>query len=100
MAALWAVLGGIIAIFLGIVGLIWWWSFFLKALAATLPAIFIFGGAIALFIGISEIRDSLKSKEEIDTSDFKTESKVEENSEVEEKPEESKEKAKKSSKKE
>jgi hypothetical protein len=100
MAALWAVLGGIIAIFLGIIGLIWWWPFFLRALAATLPALFIFGGAVALFIGISEIRDSLKSKEEIDTCDFKTESKVEENSAVEEKPEDSKEKAKKSSKKE
>ena len=100
MAALWAVLGGIIAIFLGIIGLIWWWSFFLKALAATLPALFIFGGAVALFIGISEIRDSLKSKEDIDTSDFTKESKTEEKSEVEEKPQESKEKAKKSSKKE
>lgn len=100
MAALWAVLGGIIAIFLGIIGLIWWWPFFLRALAATLPALFIFGGAIALFIGISEIRDSLKSKEDIDTSDFKTESKVEEETKEEEKPEESKEKAKKPSKKE
>ena len=100
MAALWAVLGGTVAIVLGIIGLVLWWSFFVMALKATLPALFIFGGAIALFIGISEIRDSLKSKEEIDTSDFNTETKVEEDSKVDEKPEESKEKAKKSSKKE
>ena len=100
MAAVWAVILGIIAIFLGIIGLIWWWPFFLRALAATLPALFIIGGAIALAIGISEIRDSIKSKEDLDTSDFKTESIEEKNSEEEEKPEESKEKAKKSSKKE
>jgi hypothetical protein len=99
MAALWAVLGGIIAIFLGVIGLIWWWTFFLKALAATLPALFIFGGAIALFIGISELRDSLKSKEDTDFSNFNVESKGEEKSEVEEKPKET-EKAKKTSKKE
>ena len=100
MAALWAVLGGTVAIVLGIIGLVLWWSYFLSALMATLPALFVFGGAIALFIGISEIRDSLKSKEEIDTSDFNTETKVEEDSTVDEKPEESKEKAKKPSKKE
>jgi hypothetical protein len=99
MAALWAVLGGIIAIFLGVIGLIMWWAFFLKALAATLPALFVFGGAIALFIGISELRDSLKSKEDTDFSNFNVESKGEEKSEVEEKPKET-EKAKKTSKKE
>ncbi|MGA1796217.1 MAG: hypothetical protein ACMUIL_10195 [bacterium] len=98
MTALWAVLGGIVAICLGAIGLVYWWAFFLKALAATVPAILIFGGAIALFIGISELRDSLKSKEETDFSDYKTESKVEEKGE-EEKPEGEKAKPKKTSKK-
>jgi lipoprotein signal peptidase len=98
MAALWAVLGGIIGIFLGVIGLIYWWAYFLKALAAMLPVVFIFGGAIALFIGISELRDSLRSKDETDFSDFKTEDK-EEKKEAEEKPADSKEKSKKTSKK-
>jgi len=99
MAALWAVLGGIIAMFLGVIGLIYWWAYFLKLLAATLPVLFIFGGAIALFIGISELRDSLRSKDDTDFSDFKTESKEEEKSEDEEKPADSKEKSKKTPKK-
>jgi hypothetical protein len=99
MAALWALLGGVIAICLGIIGLIYWWSFFLNFLAATVPAILIFGGAIALFIGISEIRDSLKSKEDTDFSDFSTESKSEEKNEEQEEAQDSTEKAKKSSKK-
>ncbi len=99
MAALWAVLGGSIAIFLGVIGLIYWWAFFLKALAATLPVLFVFGGAIALFIGISELRDSLKSKDDTDFSDFKAEEKSEEKSEAEEMPKDSKQKSKKTSKK-
>ena len=100
MAALWAVLGGSIAICLGVFGLFYWWSFFLKALAAILPALFIFGGAIALFIGISELKDSLKGKDETDFSDFKPESTEEENSEPDKKAEESKAKVKKTTKKE
>ena len=99
MAALWAVLGGIIAIFLGVIGLIYWWPLFLRALGATLPILFIFGGAIALFIGISELRDSLKSKDDTDFSDFKAEEKSEEKSEAEEMPKDSKQKSKKTSKK-
>jgi len=97
MASLWAVLGGIVAICLGAIGLVYWWAYFLRALAATVPAVLIFGGAIALFIGISELRDSLKNKEETDFSDLKTESKVEEEGE-EEKPEGEKAKPKKTSK--
>jgi preprotein translocase subunit SecF len=85
MGALWAVLGGLVAIFLGIIGLIFWWAYFLKALAATLPAMFIFAGSIALFIGFTEIRDSLKSKEDTDFSSYKPETKEEEEKTEEEK---------------
>lgn len=87
MGALWAVLGGIIAIFLGIIGLIFWWALFLKGLAAFLPVLFIFGGCIALFIGFTEIRDSLKSKEDTDLSTFSTETEAEENAKEDKAPE-------------
>ena len=100
MGALWAVLGGVVAVCLGIIGIIYWWSFFLQLLAGTLPVLFIFGGCIALFIGFTELRDSLKNKEE-DTnfSSYKPESEVVEETEEEQKPEDYKGKPGKTSKK-
>lgn len=101
MGALWAVLGGTAAVVIGVIGLIMWWSYFLMGLAATLPALFIFGGAIALFIGFTEIRDSLRSKDDTDFSSFKPESDEEEKSEEVStpEPEEKDDKGKKTSKK-
>ncbi len=59
-----SVLGGIVAIALGILGLVRWWDLFIRALQATVPAILILGGLIALFAGASEIKDSLAQKKE------------------------------------
>lgn len=59
-----SVIGGLIAILLGLIGLISWWELFIKALLATIPAIFILGGLIALAAGISEIKDAMGSKKE------------------------------------
>ncbi len=59
-----SVIGGLVAIFLGLVGLIRWLSLFVSALKATVPSILILGGLIALAAGISEIKDSLKTKKE------------------------------------
>ena len=57
------VVGGIVA-FVGLVLLLAWWYEFLFILRAVLPVILIFGGLIALFAGISEMKDTLKSKKE------------------------------------
>lgn len=59
-----SVIGGIIAVLLGVIGLIKWWSSFVAVLAGTVPAMLIFGGLIALFLGISEIKDELAAKKE------------------------------------
>ena len=64
MGALWLVIGGILAIIVGIIGLIKWWILFLKGLGAILPVLFILGGSIALFIGFTELKDSLKCKDD------------------------------------
>ena len=64
MGMLMAILGGFIAVILGIVGLIFWFGHFIELLQGTIPLILILGGGIALFIGITEIKDTLKSKEE------------------------------------
>lgn len=57
-----SVLGGIVAIILGILGLVRWWDWFIYGLQATMPAILILGGLIAVFAGVSEIKDTLGQK--------------------------------------
>lgn len=52
-----ALVGGLIALILGIFGIITWWGFFVKALAAGVPAMLILGGALATYLGIEEIKD-------------------------------------------
>jgi len=59
-----SVLGGIVAIILGIMGLVQWWNWFIRGLQATVPAILILGGAIAFLAGASEIKDTLGQEKE------------------------------------
>ena len=61
---MWIILGGIAAIILGILGLINWWLLFLKALAALIPFILVVGGAFAVIIGISSVREKAEEKRE------------------------------------
>lgn len=55
---------GMLAIFVGIWLLIAWISDFLMVFRGTVPAMFIFGGLIAVFLGISEIKDEIAAKKE------------------------------------
>ena len=59
-----SVIGGLVAILLGLIGLIRWWDLFVNVLLATVPSILILGGLIALAAGVSEVKDSLKTKKE------------------------------------
>ena len=52
-----ALAGGIISLILGIIGIIVWWSYFLKALMAGVPVMLILGGALATYLGIEEMKD-------------------------------------------
>jgi hypothetical protein len=61
-----ALVGGLIALILGIIGIIVWWGFFLKALMAGVPVMLIMGGALATYLGIEEIKDK-KASESFDT---------------------------------
>jgi hypothetical protein len=56
------VIGGVVSLLLGVWGIVTWWELFVKGLKAAVPAILILGGLIALFAGISEIKDSIASK--------------------------------------
>jgi len=89
-----ALLGGLAALILGIIGIIIWWGYFLKALMAGVPAMLILGGALAAYLGFEEIRDR-RASEQFDTEkeDLKreVENLKEELRELKEKTEEKKE---------
>jgi hypothetical protein len=61
-----ALAGGLVALVLGIVGIVVWWSFFLKALMAGIPVMLILGGALATYLGLEEMKDK-KAAESFDT---------------------------------
>jgi hypothetical protein len=62
-----ALLGGLAALVLGIIGLIIWFDLFLKALMAGVPIMLILGGALAAYLGIEEIKDK-KASENFESS--------------------------------
>ena len=69
-----ALIGGLIAVVLGIIGISQWYALFFKALLASVPAMLIFGGALAIYLGIEEIKDKRASESfESDTNELKTE---------------------------
>ncbi|RKY30267.1 MAG: hypothetical protein DRP67_04855 [Candidatus Omnitrophota bacterium] len=59
-----ALIGGIIAVVLGIIGLGKWWTLFVKGLKAAVPFLLLVGGIIAIAAGISDIKDRLEEKKE------------------------------------
>lgn len=75
-----ALIGGLISLILGIIGIIIWWGYFVKALAAGIPILLILGGALATYLGIEEWKDKRNAKkleekddENIDTDQLKEE---------------------------
>jgi succinate-acetate transporter protein len=55
---------GAIVLLAGVLGLIRWSYAFIVILKGAIPAMMIFGGAIAVIAGISEIKDETGSKKE------------------------------------
>jgi hypothetical protein len=75
-----ALIGGLVSLILGIIGIIIWWGYFVKALAAGIPILLILGGALATYLGIEEWKDKRNAKnleekdsENIDTDKLKEE---------------------------
>lgn len=67
-----ALVGGLAALILGIIGIVIWWGYFVKALMAGVPAMLILGGALAAYLGIEEIRDK-RAAESFETEKEETE---------------------------
>ena len=61
-----AFIGGLIAVIIGILGISKWYALFFKALLASVPAMLILGGALAIYLGIEEMRDK-RAAESFDT---------------------------------
>ncbi len=61
---MWALIGGVVAVVLGIVGLVNWWSLFVKGLQAAVPILLVLGGIVAVSSGVSDMKDKLAEKKE------------------------------------
>ncbi|HNS32219.1 MAG TPA: hypothetical protein PKN36_04505 [bacterium] len=59
-----ALIGGIVAVILGIWGLAGWWGHFLTVLMGSLPFMALVGGVIAVAAGISDMKDKAEEKRE------------------------------------
>jgi hypothetical protein len=57
-------LGGIVAVIIGVVGLIAWWVHFLSVLKGMIPIVLLFGGALAIYLGIEDVKTTASSQEE------------------------------------
>lgn len=57
-------IGGAAAAVLGIIGLVVWWKEFLMLLAGAIPFALLSGGALAIYLGFDELKDTWKTKEE------------------------------------
>jgi flagellar basal body-associated protein FliL len=57
-------LGGIVALVFGVIGLIIWFFDFLMILKGLIPVVLILGGALAIYLGIEDIKTSASSEEE------------------------------------
>ena len=64
MGNLLGVIIGVVAIILGLILLIAWWSMFIKAIMALVPILLIVIGAGILIYFISEIKSKLEMKKE------------------------------------
>jgi len=51
-------IGGVVAALLGVIGIVVWWPQFLVVLAGTVPIMLLLGGALAIYLGYDELKDS------------------------------------------
>lgn len=70
-------IGGAIAVLLGIIGIAVWFGAFLQLLAGALPPILLLGGGLALYLGFDELKDSWKKDEGVDAPETDDKQKIE-----------------------
>ena len=60
-------IGGAIAALLGLIGIVAWFPQFLTVIAGTIPVMLLLGGALAIYLGVDELKDTWKQEEGIET---------------------------------
>jgi Na+/proline symporter len=68
---------GVVLVILGVWGLVTWWSLFVRALMAAVPALMIVVGVVLVVFFVSEIRSSIQEKAEMETASEKESAKEE-----------------------
>ena len=56
-------IGGAIAALLGLIGFVAWFPQFLTVIAGTIPVMLLLGGALAIYLGIDELKDTWTQEE-------------------------------------
>lgn len=56
--------GGAAALFMGFLGLVFWWKEFFVLLKGSIPMILLLGGALAVYVGLDEIKDKMREEKE------------------------------------
>ena len=54
--------GGMVACFLGLLGIIFWLPAFVTVLTGAVPPILILGGALAIFLGIDTLKEKARTE--------------------------------------
>ncbi len=69
-------IGGAIAAVLGLIGIVVWFPQFLTVMAGTIPIMLLLGGALAIYLGVDELKDTW-SKGETESTNVETAEDVE-----------------------
>jgi small neutral amino acid transporter SnatA (MarC family) len=55
-------IGGIIAVILGVIGFSLWWSAFITILQGGIPILLILGGVLAVYVGMDAMQDKIREE--------------------------------------
>jgi hypothetical protein len=59
-----ALISGLVAVVLGLIGLGMWWKHFVDLLAGGFPLLLLLGGALAVYLGYDEVKDKFIKRAE------------------------------------
>lgn len=62
------IIGGAIAVLLGLVGVGVWFQYLLQILMGVIPSVLLLGGGLALYLGFDELKDTWKNDEGIEAN--------------------------------
>jgi len=60
-------IGGAIAAILGLIGIVAWFPQFLAVAGGTIPVMLLLGGALAIYLGVDELKDTWSNAETAQT---------------------------------